>query len=493
MENGEKKNWMYWGIFFATVLCVFLLGMLAASIMERRAESLVVFSPVKPIGDFEARNSVWGAAYPREYTSYIKTAQGDFKSKHNGNVLRDALEEDPKLVVLWAGYPFSRDYNQPRGHYNAVADIRNTLRTGSPKTKDDGPMPGTCWTCKSPDVPRMMQKDGVGNFYKATWASYGAEIVNPIGCADCHDPKTQDLTITRPALKEAFTRMGKDISKATHQEKRSLVCAQCHVEYYFKGPEKYLTFPWDQGMGVEEMEKYYDNANFSDWTHSLSRTPMLKAQHPDYETWRYGIHAKRGVSCADCHMPYVTEGGIKYTDHHIQSPLNNINRSCQVCHRESEEELKKNVYDNQDKVYELRMKAETQVVKAHIEAKAAWDKNATKEEMEPVLKLIRHAQWRLDYAIAGHGAAFHAPLEMSRILGTSIEKAIEARLLLARILAKYGVTGEIEMPDLATKEKAQKFVGIDIEKLRKEKQEFLQNVVPQWDKLAAEREKQTGK
>ncbi len=487
--SAEKKHWILYIVFFFTTIGVFLLGLLAASIMERRAEALIAYKPTKAIRDFEPRNEAWGANFPREYTSYLQTSQTNFRSKYNSSSAIDMLKEDPYLVVLWAGYAFSKDYNQPRGHYYAVTDVRNTLRTAAPKGTEDGPMPATCWACKSPDVPRMMNQEGIKEFYKSKWGSKGHEVVNPIGCADCHDPKTMDLQITRPALKEAFERMGKDITKATHQEKRTLVCAQCHVEYYFKGKEFYLTFPWDKGLSVEDMEKYYDEVNFTDWTHGLSKAPMLKAQHPEYETFQFGIHAQRGVACADCHMPYVTEGGIKYTDHHVQSPLNNINRSCQVCHRESEEELRKNVYDRQDRVYELRMKAEKSLVQAHVEAKEAWDKGATQEEMASPLKLIRHAQWRWDFAVASHGASFHAPLEMSRVLGTSIEKSGQARLELSRILAKKGITQEVAMPDISTKEKAQKYIGWDMETLRKEKKVFLETVVPQWDAKAKERQK----
>ncbi len=118
----------------------------------------------------------------------------------------------------------------------------------------------------------------------------------------------------------------------------SLVCAQCHVEYYFNKKMvegvPYLTLPWDKGFSAEDMEEYYDEIEFSDWTHKLSKAPMLKAQHPGYEIYLTGVHAARGVSCADCHMPFMSEGGQKFTDHHVQSPLNNVANSCQVCHRE---------------------------------------------------------------------------------------------------------------------------------------------------------------
>ena len=327
-----------------------------------------------------------------------------------------------------------------------------------------------------------MNKIGPAEFYKGMWAARGTEVVNPIGCADCHDPSSMNLRISRPALVEAFERQGRNINAAPYQDKRSLVCAQCHVEYYFKGDGKYLTFPWDKGISVEQIEEYYDSYQFTDWKHSLSKTPMLKAQHPDWEISQMGIHAQRGISCADCHMPYKSEGGVKFTNHHIESPLHNINASCQICHRESEEELTKNVYDRQNKNFELRIQAEDMLVRAHIEAKKAWELGVTEEEMRNILTLIRHAQWRWDFATAGHGSSFHAPLEIARILGTSIQRSQEARLQLARLLSKYGFNGEVTLPDISTKAKAQSFIGLDMQTFTKEKKDFLQNIVPTWDK-----------
>jgi nitrite reductase (cytochrome c-552) len=487
-QTIKSRPWIGWILFFVTAVAVFFLGMLASSIVERRAEAVFVNTPKVKIADYEPRNQIWGQNYPVEYQSYLRTADTSFRSKYNGSATIDILDVDPKMVVLWAGYAFSKEYKQGRGHYYAIKDIRETLRTGAPKNGHDGPQPNTCWTCKSPDVPRIMSKIGPIEFYKGKWASRGPEIVNHIGCADCHDPKTMNLRISRPALIEAFTRQGRDINQVSHQEMRSLVCAQCHVEYYFKGDDKYLTFPWDKGLSVDSMEKYYDGIKFSDWVHQLSKTPMLKAQHPDYEIFSTGIHAKRGVSCVDCHMPYMSEGGQKFTDHRIQSPLNNISNSCQVCHRQSEQELTKNVYDRQDKVYEIRTILEEELIRTHLEAKTAWEKGATEQEMQPVLQLIRHAQWRWDFSAASHGASFHSPAEVSRIIATGINKAQDARVLLARILAKHGFTGEVPYPDIATKEKAQSFIGLDMKKLDSDKQVFLKTIIPQWDKEAMERE-----
>ncbi|MDY0241417.1 MAG: ammonia-forming cytochrome c nitrite reductase subunit c552, partial [Rhodospirillaceae bacterium] len=266
---------------------------------------------------------------------------------------------------------------------------------------------------------------------------------------------------------------------------RSLVCAQCHVEYYFKGPGKYLTFPWDKGMTVEAMEQYYDQAGFSDWTHSLSKAPMLKAQHPDYELARLGPHGQRGVSCADCHMPYISEGGVKYSDHQVMSPLKKIASTCQTCHRESEEKLKGYVYEYQDKILELRGRVEQELAKAHIMAKIAWDKNVKPEAMATSLQLIRQSQWRWDMAVASHGASFHAPVETQRILANSLDRALLAQLELQKVLFAHGVT-QMDMPDLSTKEKAQAYIGLDMAVLKANKAEWMKTVVPQWLEKAKE-------
>lgn len=480
----KQKPWLGWVLFIVTIVVVFLLGLLASSIVERRTEAIFAYAPVIDYPQWEPRSEIWGNVFPREYQSYLQTSDTLFRTKYNGSAMIDMLETDPRLVVLWAGYGFSKDYKQGRGHYYAVTDIRNTLRTGAPLEGRQSPMPNTCWTCKSPDVPRMMSETGIAGFYEGTWETRGSEIINPIGCADCHDAKTMNLRISRPALIEAFERTGKDISKSSHQEMRSLVCSQCHAEYYFnkyraEGVE-YLTFPWDKGLTVEEMEQYYDSLDFADWVHAISRAPMLKAQHPGYEIFTTSVHYDRGVSCADCHMPYMSEGGQKFTNHHIQSPLNNISGSCQVCHREESASLIKDVYERQDRIIRNRDKLEELLVRAHIEAKHAWDLGAGEEQMKEILQLIRHAQWRWDYAAASHGASFHSPVETGRIISTGIIRVEEARIKLARLLASLGYNKEIPYPDISTKAKAQAFIGLDMQRLNREKADFLNEVVPVW-------------
>jgi len=391
------------------------------------------------------------------------------------------------MVVLWAGYAFSWDYTTPRGHMHTIEDMTRSLRTGAPDTDTTGSnQPGTCWTCKSPDVPRIMAEKGIAEYYKANWAKWGCEIVNPLGCSDCHDPESMDLRISRPALIEAFQRRGVDITKASHNEMRSLVCAQCHVEYYFKDDpateekDQYLTFPWDKGFTVEDMEAYYDETNYFDYIHALSKAPILKAQHPGYEVAMMGIHGQRGVSCADCHMPYMADGGVKFSDHQVQSPLAKMERTCLVCHRESEETLRKNVEERQEKVFEVRNQVEKELVKAHIMAKYAWDNNATEDQMKEALDFIRKSQWRWDFAVASHGGSFHAPQEITRILSNSLSYALKAQLSIQRVLAKNGHLEEVPMPDISTKDKAQKYIGLDIPAKVEAKKKFLNEIRPIW-------------
>ena len=480
-ETVEKRPWVGWALFVATVAAVFLLGLLAASIVERRQETFRV-DLVQPIAEWEPRNAVWGANFPRQYESYLRTRETDLRTLYAGSEEIDYLEHYPYRVILWAGYPFSRDYKQGRGHYHAVEDVRQSLRT----TVET--LPGTCWTCKSTDTPRVMAEIGPAAFYGSSLIEMGPEITNHIGCQDCHDPRGMDLRITRPALAEAFERRGKDINEATHQEMRSLVCAQCHVEYYFEGEGRYLVFPWDKGYGAGEMEAYFDEKGFSDWIHPISRAPLLKAQHPDYELFRTGVHAERGVSCADCHMPYKSEGAQKFTNHHLRSPLADVANACGVCHRESEQTLLRDVYTRQNRVKELMVLVEETLAHAHIEAGAAWDAGATEEEMAPILQKIRHAQWRWDWVAAANSVGFHSPVEAIRVLGTAIHKAESARHAITRVLFAHGVTEPVPIPDISTKEKAQAFVGLDMEAIQETKQRQRRELFPEWDKAAAERE-----
>ncbi len=446
----EPPAWRGWAVLGIALAATFLLGMVAVSIIQRRQEAQVP-SPLVPVCPWEVDSSRWGASFPRQYDSFRRMADATTRTKYGGAFPRDYLEETPSNVILFAGYAFAKDYRQARGHWYALEDVKETKRLG-PTT------PATCWTCKSPDVPRLLAHLKPEDFYKQPFDAFRQEITHTIGCLDCHEPNTLRLRITRPALVEAMARQGRNVREASHQEMRTLVCAQCHVEYYFKGPGKYLTFPWDKGTSLEAMETYYDEADFSDWTHAISKTPLVKMQHPDYEVYLTGIHAYRQVACADCHMPYRTEGGLKFTDHHVQSPLLNIANSCAVCHRWSEEDIRHRVEAIQDKVRDARSRAEQTLVYAHLEVAGAMAAGATDAELQPARQCLRRAQLRWDYVAANNGLGFHSPAECLRVLTAAVDLAGQARLEVARVLAQHGYTRPLAMPDFSTKSKAQTLV-----------------------------------
>ncbi len=464
-----------------SVVVLVPMALLTVSIKENKAEQQTI-GAVPAIKDGETRASEWGKHYPRQYDTYMQTRKSD--------EIADVLKQDPALVVMWAGYPFSKDYNKPRGHYYAVEDNVNTLRTGAPVDKITGPLPTACWTCKSPDVPRLMKRDGELEFFTGKWAKYGDEVINTIGCGDCHDNKTMKLTLTRDYLKRGLDAEGSlKTADATHQDMRSLVCAQCHSEYYFKKTEwddkgtkktaMVVTFPWEKGFSAEKMEEYYDGYKFSDWTHQLSKTPMLKAQHPDYETFVTGVHSRNGLACADCHMPYVREGGVKYSSHKVGSPLDNIANTCLNCHKGTEKEFRDTVAKKLERKNELAKMATDVLAMAHLEAAKAWEVGATEEEMKAALQDLRHGQWRWDYAVAGHGAFFHAPEEILRTLAGAISKGQDGRLKIRIVLAKHNAT-DFVAPDFSTKEKAQALVAMDYGKLVEEKKTFLNTLRQEW-------------
>ncbi len=465
----SHRPWQGFVVFGTAMLAVFLMGLFFASIMERRREAHHM-EVLQPIAALESDPAKWRANYPRQYDSYLRTRETEAETKYGGPAFRDYLEETPANVILFAGIAFSRDYNQARGHYWAR---RDTLDTG--RLAPDNP--GTCWTCKSSDVPRVMAELGAGlvddpenasfrerlmagaaPFYATNFHELTPEMNHTIGCLNCHDPETMSLRITRPALVEAFERREMDIDEVSHQEMRSLVCAQCHVEYYFRGENDYLTLPWDQGTTVEDMERHFDEYEFADYTHAISGAPIIKIQHPDYELYQRGIHAYRSVSCADCHMPYKTEGGVKYSDHHLQSPLLSIDNSCAVCHRWSETEIRVRVESIQDKIKEGRERAERALALAHFDVAAAAQAGADDAELARARELLRGSQVRWDFVAAAKGMGFHAPQEAQRILTAAVELAQEARLEAGRLLAGYGYTAPVAYPAFETKEQAQALV-----------------------------------
>jgi nitrite reductase (cytochrome c-552) len=216
---------------------------------------------------------------------------------------------------------------------------------------------------------------------------------------------------------------------ATRQEMRSYVCGQCHVEYYFKGPEKTLTFPWDKGLKIENILAYYEENPHKDWTHAETGAPMLKAQHPEFEMWNQGIHARSGVACSDCHMPYTRVGAQKISDHHVRSPLLNINRACQTCHHFSEAELRARAEALQERTFRLRNQGLDALMGLLNDVKAAKAAGKTDAELAGVYALQRRGQFMLDFIEAENSMGFHAPEEAARILGQATNLIRQAQVL----------------------------------------------------------------
>jgi nitrite reductase (cytochrome c-552) len=263
-------------------------------------------------------------------------------------------------------------------------------------------------------------------------------VQHPVACLDCHDAKTMQLRVTRPAFLEGMRALKAfegvkdyDVNRdATRQEMRAFVCGQCHVEYYFKGPEKRLVYPWANGLRADEILAYYDKEQFKDWTHADTGAPALKAQHPELEMWSQGIHARSGVACADCHMPYTRVGALKISDHHVRSPLLNVNRACQTCHKWPEDELKARVSTIQQRTFQLRNRALDAVVALIGDLEKARAAGRSDGELATPRELQRRAQFLLDFVEAENSMGFHAPQEAARVLGVSIDLARQGQLAL---------------------------------------------------------------
>ncbi|ACJ27725.1 Nitrite reductase (cytochrome; ammonia-forming) [Shewanella piezotolerans WP3] len=436
--------------------------------------------------EIDPRSEQYAKKFPKQYKTWKKTIEQDKKI--------DEVKSNPNLAVLWAGYAFSRDYDTPRGHQYAITDVRGTLRVGSPDAEHKDLQPMACWSCKGPDVPRLITEQGEDGFFNNTWSSAGAEIVNTIGCQDCHEPGSSKLRVSRPFAQRAMDKIGKEWDSASKTDRKSMVCGQCHVEYYFEKGSKKAAFPWDNGVEADNVEEFFDSIDFVDWTHQISKTPMLKAQHPDYETWSSGVHGQNNVTCIDCHMPKITnDKGRKFTDHQVGNPFDRFEQVCANCHEQSKEQMVDVVQKRQAMINGLKDRVEIQLVHAHYEAGAAIKEGASEADLKPIQDDIRHAQWRWDYATASHGIAMHNPEEALRVLGTAIDLAADARVKLARLLGKMGIKQPVAIPDISTKEKAQKAIGLNMDKLEAEKANFSKTILPKWDKEAKERESKLNK
>jgi len=411
----------------------------------------------------------WGVNWPKQYDSYQRTAIST-RTRFGGHGGSEALpaekiERDPWLKRMFLGYAFSIDYRDRRGHAYMLADQEQTERLTKPQT-------GSCLHCHASILP-LYRKLGGGDVikgfettYTIPYADLNAQLHemghgHPVSCVDCHDPASMKIRVTRPGFLQGIAAFAAGDAPAPHlpsverwrtgsratpydpnsdasrTEMRSFVCGQCHVEYYCSSKMK-LTFPWAKGLTADAIEAdwnattFADGERFYDYKHAETGAPILKAQHPEFELWSQGIHARSGVACADCHMPYMRDGASKVSDHWVRSPLLNVARACQTCHAFPEAELAARVEAIQGRNYELLQnggRAITDLIDTVLAAKAA---GASDEQLAPALELQRRAQWRLDFIAAENSMGFHAPQEAARVLGEAADLARQGQIAALR-------------------------------------------------------------
>jgi len=477
----RKRSFLIVGIAAAFAVAGFLIALLLTNIFQRKQEAKNPYVRLVEVTEETTDPAPWGMNWAREYDGYLRTNEVT-RTKYGGSeaLPDEKIERDPWLKRMFAGYAFAIDYRYRRGHAFMLFDQEKTRRV------TERPQPGSCLHCHSSVIPtyrRLGQGDVFRGFEalgKMSYSDAHAEVVktgssnpiaggpnpqvqhkegaHPVGCVDCHNPLNMELRVTRPgfflgirALAQSAEpvphipsierwRQGKrekpydPNGDATRQEMRSFVCGQCHVEYYC-GPKTTLFFPWNEGLKVEQIEHYYDGYKFPDghrfydWQHAETGAEVLKAQHPEFEMWSQGIHARSGVACADCHMPYQREGAVKVSDHWVRSPMLNISRACQVCHPYPETEIQSRVDAIQNRTHDLMQRAASALTDMLTDIAAAQSTGASREQLAAALELQRKAQWRLDFVAAENSMGFHAPAETARILGESIDFSRQAQLM----------------------------------------------------------------
>ena len=402
-------------------MCVVFFGFVVLRIAAAPNDSSVKLAKIPE--DKKLTTEAYKDAYPLEYESYMKNNMGGASPTGYGGSDPGVsyLEMQPEMLENFKGYKFSIQYDVARGHTHAGEDFLATKRLPGQK--------GSCITCKGSYMYDV--------YFKQSGWDYASkpidEVKAPIGedewfgCSSCHDPDTMELRVYQQGFVEAMARRGIDVNNASHNDKRAYVCAQCHNEYYFMSEDGRVNHPWDNGLEPEDEFRFYQSGQAGgfqqDWIHPDSKTKMLKAQHPDFEIWATSVHADNGVTCVDCHMPYMRKDGQKYTSHWMTSPLKTIQESCLKCHDESPETLTARVKTIHDNNYKLQRRAGQAVAKAHLAIKAAMDAGVSDEQLMGARLKLREASFYWDWIAAENGNGFHNPDKCMRVSGETIDLA----------------------------------------------------------------------
>lgn len=449
----------------ASAVATALVAALLVNISERKDEARNAYVELATLTEDDTDPAVWGRNWPRQYDSYQRTALST-RTRFGGHGGSEALpaqkiERDPWLKRMFLGYAFSIDYRDRRGHAYMLADQEETLRQTKPQS-------GSCLHCHGSVMPlyrELGDGDAMKGFEETFSWSYkdlNAKLHDmghghAVSCVDCHSPETMALRVTRPGFINGIRALAEGDAEvphlpsvqqwragnraepydpnrdATRTEMRSYVCGQCHVEYYCANKMP-LTFPWGQGLTADDTEAFWNEVEFAegqrfyDYKHAESGAEILKAQHPEFELWSQGIHARSGVACADCHMPYMRDGASKVSDHWVRSPLLNVNRACQTCHRVSETEMLARVDAIQERNHGLLQRAGAALMDQLDAMAAAKAAGATEAQLQASRELQRKAQWRLDFIAAENSMGFHAPQEAARVLAEAADYARQGQV-----------------------------------------------------------------
>ena len=329
----------------------------------------------------------------------------------------DYLEQDPYLVNLYEGFGFAKQYDSARGHAYSLEDLANTAR----------PHPlANCLTCKTADFTKLVQDQGV-SAYSLDFNEVMASMNDSIGCYNCHGDQVDSgkLVVTHDYFTDKLDMTGIDAA--------TLSCGQCHIEYYFEPDTKATTIPYTNKaeMTPEAMLEYYDSIDFADWTQPSTGAKLLKAQHPEMETYLNGsIHANFGLSCASCHMEKATENGVSYTSHNLVSPLDSpaILDTCAACHKDVDMAEKVHAIQEQVTARETEVGNQLSAFKDKL-AEAVASGEYTEEELNEIRTLYRHAQWFFDYQYVENSEGAHNSKLANSCLDTAAAKIEEGMKL----------------------------------------------------------------
>jgi nitrite reductase (cytochrome c-552) len=474
-RRPRRRMTLYWVTLVIVAAATVGVMLLLQNIATRKKEGRQVVFKIVDLTEDTVDPKEWGKNFPRQYDGYIRTVDVE-RTRYGGSENVQHLDERPVWRTIFDGYAFSIDYREERGHYYMLSDQRETERVLQ------RPQPGACLHCHASvltayrdagvqaGVPKDEQhrQEAIMKGFEVVCAmpyTVATKLVShPVACVDCHDPETMHVRVTRPGFINGIAVLAESDAPTPHlpsierwrkgsrkerydpnklasrQEMRSMTCGQCHVEYHFAGEKKILTYPWHNGLRPEDQERHYDSIGWSDWTHAQSGAKVIKAQHPEFEMWSQGVHARSGVSCADCHMPYKREGAVKVSDHHVRSPMLNLARACQQCHNMPEEELANRIIAIQDRTRGLMDRAESAVFDLIKGIQAAKATGASDEQLALARDLQRKAQWRLDWVSAENSMGFHADQEAARILGESLDLARQGQMLTVALGAPPTIT-----------------------------------------------------